>query len=214
MKRIVLFVLMLALFCSVQAQTLSDSQDDAEKLAGILSDYQTVASSFTQYTADKSGRVLQETQGKLVAKRPGYFYWRVLPPLEQVIVSDGAKVMIYDPDLEQATIQRQSDQLGSTPALLLSGQVDQLKQAYDIVYIKGEQGISTFILRPKGKESLFDTLRLQFKDRDLTEMRLTDALGQKSVLMFTDLVINAEVGEEQFSFSLPEGVDVIEDRLM
>lgn len=187
---------------------------DAEALAAILKTYITVSADFTQYTADKSGQVLQETQGKLVAKRPGYFYWRVLPPLEQVIVSDGHKVLLYDPDLEQATIQKQSDRLGNTPALLLSGEVEKLKQAYDIVHIIGEQDKETFILRPRENESLFETLRLVFIDKQLKEMRLKDALGQRSVLVFLNLKLNETIPDKQFTFELPEGVDIIQDQMI
>src|SRR5690606_41802687 len=34
-------------------------------------------------------------------KRPRKFRWHTDPPLEQLLISDGEKIWLYDPDLEQ-----------------------------------------------------------------------------------------------------------------
>lgn len=39
-------------------------------------------------------------------KRPGLFYWHTDAPQEQLMVSDGQKVSLWDPDLEQVTIKK------------------------------------------------------------------------------------------------------------
>jgi outer membrane lipoprotein-sorting protein len=51
---------------------------------------------------------------------------------EQTMVSDGKKVTLWDPDLEQATIKKLDERLTQTPALLLSGDVSKISQSFDI----------------------------------------------------------------------------------
>jgi outer membrane lipoprotein carrier protein len=74
------------------------------------------------------------------------------------MVSDGKKVTLWDPDLEQATIKKLDERLNQTPALLLSGDVSKISQSFDIT--SKEQGeVIDFTLKPKTKDTLFDSLR-------------------------------------------------------
>ncbi|MFW5825906.1 MAG: outer membrane lipoprotein chaperone LolA, partial [Marinobacter sp.] len=104
----------------------------ADRLAESLSSYSTFQANFTQTVADEQGRVRQESTGNLKAKRPGLFYWETDPPANQFIVSNGDTVELYDPDLEQVTVQALDEQVSTTPALLLSGEVEDLSDTYEI----------------------------------------------------------------------------------
>ncbi len=65
-------------------------------------------------------------------QRPGLFYWHTEATAEQTMVSDGKKVTLWDPDLEQATIKKLDPRLTQTPALLLSGDVSKISESFDI----------------------------------------------------------------------------------
>ncbi|MCQ3825417.1 outer-membrane lipoprotein carrier protein LolA, partial [Streptococcus agalactiae] len=80
---------------------------------------------------------------------------------EQTIVSDGQKVTLWDPDLEQATIKKLDPRLNQTPALLLSGDVSKINDSFDITS-KQTSNVIEFTLKPKSKDTLFDTLSLSF----------------------------------------------------
>src|SRR5262245_30958888 len=112
-----LLIAALALTC-VQARA-----DDAatQRLSELLSKAQTMTARFSQLTLDGSGTRLQETSGQLSLKRPGLFRWHTDAPQEQLLISNGEKVWLFDPDLEQVTIQKLDQRLTQTPALLLSG---------------------------------------------------------------------------------------------
>src|SRR5690554_3074943 len=77
------------------------AEQAADHLAQALSSYTTFQAAFTQVISDEQGRVMQESSGELKARRPGLFYWKTDPPANQIIVSDGKTVELYDPDLEQ-----------------------------------------------------------------------------------------------------------------
>ena len=189
---------------------VSEQQHAANKLSELLSHTQTITGGFSQLTLDSSGTQLQETAGQMVLQRPGLFRWHTDPPLEQMLVSNGKKVWLYDPDLLQVTVQKMDQRLTHTPALLLSGDVSQISENFTITY-KEAGSIIDFVLTPMAKDTLFDTLRLSFRDGVINDMQLLDAVGQRTNILFMGVKINQPVDASQFVFTAPAGVDVIED---
>lgn len=189
---------------------VSEQQQAANKLSELLSHTQTITGSFSQLTLDSTGTQLQEAAGKMVLQRPGLLRWHTDPPLEQLLVSNGKKVWLYDPDLLQVTVQKMDQRLTHTPALLLSGDVSQISENFSITY-KEAGSIIDFVLTPTAKDTLFDTLRLSFRNGVINDMQLLDAVGQRTNILFMNVKINQPVAASQFVFEAPAGVDVIED---
>lgn len=190
--------------------TDSEQQQAANKLSVLLGSTQTITGSFSQLTLDSSGTQLQEAAGEMVLQRPGLFRWHTNPPLEQLLVSNGKKVWLYDPDLMQVTVQKMDQRLTHTPALLLSGDVSKISENFSISYKEGGPVVD-FVLTPTAKDTLFDTLRLSFRDGVINDMQLLDAVGQRTNILFMNVKVNEPVSADQFVFDAPEGVDVIED---
>lgn len=182
----------------------------AAKLAGLLGGAQTLQGRFSQLTLDATGTQLQESAGTMELKRPGMFRWVTEPPLEQELVSDGKKVWLYDPDLMQVTIQAMDERMTHTPALLLSGDVAQIRDSFSIEY-KENGSVSDFFLTPTAKDTLFDSLRLSFKDNLIYDMQLSDAVGQRTNILFMSIRMNEPLDDGHFVFQVPDGVDVIEE---
>lgn len=191
--------------------SVSYAEDATISLIKRLEKLQSIESGFVQYVVDKAGTTVQESRGVLKAKRPGLFYWHTEPPLEQIIVSDGKNVIVYDPDLEQATVQPVTEQVANTPALLFSGDVKRLGETYMVHHKQWDKTIDQYILMPKSADSLFESLRLRFEKDLLVEMRLTDSLGQKSTIGFNNAKVNTGMSDEQFEFIIPDGTDVIRE---
>ena len=190
--------------------TDSEQQQAANKLSALLSSTQTITGSFSQLTLDSSGTQLQEAAGEMVLQRPGLFRWHTNPPLEQLLVSNGKKVWLYDPDLMQVTVQKMDQRLTHTPALLLSGDVSKISENFSISYKEGGPVVD-FVLTPTAKDTLFDTLRLSFRNGVINDMQLLDAVGQRTNILFMNVKVNEPVSADQFVFDAPEGIDVIED---
>lgn len=202
----------LALVC-LPGISLASSDDAATgasaQLAARLEGYRTFSADFQQQVIDKSGDVVQHSDGSMLAKRPGYFYWHTDPPMEQFIVADGQQVKVYDPDLMQVTIQTMDQRLSSTPALLLSGNVKNLDQAYHVTRQTLADGV-VFTLTPKNPDSLFESLALRFDNHQLVEMKLHDSLDQQSTLHFSHVVTNQPIADSKFQLQVPPGTDVIQ----
>ncbi|HLT14501.1 MAG TPA: outer membrane lipoprotein chaperone LolA [Marinobacter sp.] len=205
----VLFVVMATLTGAAMAQ--ESSEGAAEKLSTILRSYETYQADFIQIVVGESGSRIQETRGSLKAKRPGLFYWETGAPLSQFIVSDGEVVEVYDPDLEQVTIHKLDDRVQTTPALLLSGEVENLDETYEVSQRTLGEDTQEFTLIPRGADSLFVSLRLSFYEGELQEMRMEDSLSQISILSFDDIVLNQSIDKSAFRLEYPEEVDVIRD---
>ncbi|MFC4260494.1 outer membrane lipoprotein chaperone LolA [Marinobacter lacisalsi] len=204
--RTLLVTATLALFSAV---TWAE-ESAADRLADTLSSYSTFQAAFTQTVADDRGRVVQESTGNLKAKRPGLFYWETKPPANQFIVSDGETVQLYDPDLEQVTIQELDEQVSTTPALLLSGETDGLSETYNISERRYGEHTREYTLEPLSEDSLFISLTLTFYDDELQAMRMEDSLAQRTELEFGNIRINQPVADSAFELEYPESVDVIQ----
>lgn len=182
----------------------------AAALTKVLSGITSMQADFAQQTSDAKGRPQPLQSGKLAVKRPGLFRWEVLKPSPQMVLTSGKVLWIYDPELMQATKQKMDEQVGNTPALLLSGDPRKLNEAFVISQEAGSVGEQAFLLKPHGKEALFETLRVRFKGNQLVQMVLVDTLGQKTDIRFSNVLVNPVLAAAQFEFTPPKGVDVID----
>ena len=188
----------------------TDQESAAKRLNELLSAANTMSATFSQMTLSSNGSSLQETTGQVTLQRPGMFRWHTDAPLEQVLVSNGKKIWLYDPDLEQVTIQALDQRLTHTPALLLSGDVSTLSENFSISWQEGST-VDDFVLSPKASDTMFETLRLSFRDGVINDMQLNDPIGQPTNILFQGVKLNEPVDAGQFNFTIPEGVDVISE---
>ncbi len=203
-----------ALFASALLFTLvpahADQAASVQRLTGLLQKAETLTGRFSQLSLDGTGTQLQETSGELALKRPGQFRWPTDAPMEQLLVSNGKKVWLYDPDLMQVTIQTLDQRLTHTPALLLSGDVSTLTDNFSIRWTQGGS-VDDFVLTPKASDTMFETLRLSFRDGLINDMQLNDPIGQRTNILFQNVVLNEPVAADTFQFEVPDGVDVISE---
>jgi len=202
--------LVMALVFSSSA-VAADGSAEAAELASLLKSYETYQADFIQIVVNENGGKVQESRGSLKAKRPGLFYWETRAPLSQFIVSNGKTVEVFDPDLEQVTVHKLDDRVQATPALLLSGEVDNLEETYRVSGSQVSADTREFTLEPKSADSLFVSLQLKFFRGELQEMRMQDSLSQLSVLSFDHIRLNEAVDNDAFTLEYPEGIDVIGD---
>ena len=186
-------------------------KEGLSELVKTLKKIKTFSGTFIQYSVDAKGRRVQESRGTLKAERPGLFYWHTQEPLEQTVYSNGKEVTVYDPDLEQATVQTVNDNAQTTPAVLFSGDTNKIGELFEVELRAFDEKIFQYLLIPKMKDSLFERLKIRFEGQHLTEMRLTDALGQESTLSFIQTEVNLDFPEGTFIPNLPEGTDIIRD---
>ena len=133
-------------------------------------------------------------------------------PYSELLLADGSRIWHWEPDLEQVTIEPFSDDVNRTPALLLNGDADEIAESYTVSSADMDFGsMVRFVLYPKAPDSLFERLSLTFAGNTLQEMQFEDSLGQKTSLTFSNLVTNAAIDPGVFVFTVPDGMDVIDN---
>ena len=170
----------------------------------------TAQGEFDQTVSAASGRKPQRASGSFVFARPGKFRWTYDKPYAQLLVSDGEKLWSWDRDLNQVTVKRLGDALGSTPAAILAGG-DALERNFELAEAGASDGLEWVLAKPKVADSSFESMRMGLAGGLLKRMELKDNFGQTTVIEFRSLVANVRPDPAQFRFSPPAGADVIGD---
>ena len=179
-----------------------------DKLRQFLDGTKTLRADFTQMVVAKNGKKPQISSGVMMFSRPGKFRWEVVKPYAQLLVGDGEKVWIYDPDLLQVTVKKVDAAIGSTPAALLVGG-DALEKNFTLAEAGTREGLDWVEAIPKSPDSGFEKLQLGFEGNELKGMQLQDNFGQTTSLAFSRIEHNPSIAATQFRFTPPAGVDVI-----
>jgi len=195
----------------IPASTSPAKSEASNELKAKLSSITDMSATFQQQVIDDKGKVVQSSEGKMWVKKPQQFRWEVAEPYAQIIVADQKQVWLYDQDLEQAVVRKLDQQISNVPALLISGDVKDLNQHYQVSKSTDAKGKETFVLKPNQHmgDALFVELQASFVDGKLAVMRLVDNLGQFTHIGFSNIVNNKAIDNDVFKLNLPEHVDII-----
>jgi outer membrane lipoprotein carrier protein len=180
-------------------------------IKGFVTEVRGLKAEFVQTVLDSNGKPVSQSMGTFQFSRPGKFRWTYVKPYEQLIVGDGAKVWVYDRELNQVTVKALGDALGSSPAALLAGSND-LDRAYTFAQMPKKDGLDWVEATPTDPDSQFEKMRLGFRKSNLESMQLHDRLGQVTTIKFTRLERNPKFAADLFRFTPPAGADVVGDR--
>lgn len=199
-----LFLLLTSVNVSAVDQKISVGETYLEE---FLAKTQTLEANFEQTLRTHDGEVLQQTEGTFYLDRPGKFRWNYKEPYEQIIVSDGVRVWIHDVELQQVTVQKQTESLPSSPMALLEDS-ETLHKNFNVVPLDEQAGVYRLKLLSKTKESDFGEIVVGLDSKGLRFMQLHDQFEQVTDIVFSDILTNTELSKDVFEFILPEGVDV------
>ena len=212
MKNIIINLFLSLTFMSVNVVAADSSASQGEiLLQKFLDDTDTMQAEFHQVLRTHDGEVLQESSGMFYLDRPGdspgRFRWDYQAPHEQVIVSDGERIWMYDVELRQVTVQKQSTSLPQTPMALLQKSFS-LSDNYDIAQLDERDGIYRLKLTNKHSDSDFGEIVIGVSAEGLRFLQLHDQFEQVTDIVFSDVTTNLVLENSVFRFVPPEGADV------
>ena len=182
--------------------------DDSAALKKKLASIRQFSAHFEQEVTDTQGKPLQKGSGELVLQRPDHFRWEAKQPDDNLILSDGKAVWLYDPFVEQVTVMSLSKAVVNTPFLLISSTDDKIWKNYLI-----DQDGSAFTITSKQKDQRIESLRMVFDDKNhITRMEVSEAQGQRSEFTLSAFNANPTIKADTFNFKTPEGVTVDDQR--
>lgn len=203
------------------APTAAAEQQAATNLIQHLNAIQSLTANFEQESKiEKNPKVQQRNlsaqhmnqkfTGVMKVERPGKFYWEISKPTKQVIVSEGKNVWIHDPDLNQVVKKPLDQEFANTPALLLSGNQQQIMKTYRVT--QPNKNKTYYKLYPKQEDGAFQSLTLSFGAKNVpTLMILEDSLGKMTYVNFNNVKMNPKIPQDSFHFVIPKGTDVISE---
>ncbi len=168
--------------------------------------------------ADQAPRQ-KTSSGTFEFQKPQQFRFAYQKPFVQTMVSDGQTLWLFDADLNQVTVRKQSTLLGQTPAALIasSGDLKALQVEFNLKAEPESEGLQWIKATPKQTEGAVQFIRVGLKPATATNLNvptlsaleIVDGLGQTSRLNFTNYEVNVKLPAETFHFKTPAGAQVI-----
>ena len=199
-----------AILIGVSTTLFADASQD---LFDALQKIETFKAHFVQKIHDANGEHVSKSQGEMMVRRPGKFYWKSQTPDPILVVADGQHLWTYDIDLSQVTKQDLNETLSNSPAAILAGSLESLKTNFEVLSAnqsKCPKSDACYLLKPKQKDAPFADIQIGFAKGKLTEVRMHDPLGQDVYTLFSKVLINEGVQDKNFNFTPPKGVDIIQ----
>jgi len=182
--------------------------DAVESLRSFVRDVKAGQSTFTQTVTSPDGKKQKLSSGNFSFSRPNRFRFDYAKPYAQTIVSDGAKVWFHDPDLNQVTVRKVGDTLGSTPVALLAG--SSIEKTFELKAQPDKDGLEWVQATPRESGGTIQWLKAGFKGKALMAVEIADSFGQRSLLKLNDLATDVAPPPATFTFTAPAGADVSE----
>ena len=208
MHRFRLFVPLMIALTLIHTATAAVAPSGLESLQRFFNQVRNYTAAFNQVVLDEALNVIQESSGTLWIQRPNKFRWNYDEPYKQQIVADGSKIWVYDEALQQVTVRPLTGGLGDTPAMLLAGQ-GKLDENFSVGKLGSQGNLEWVQLKPRRNDGGFVTIRIAFEKGYIRSLEMIDGFGQTTRVTLRDGRENSKIDTANFSFTPPEGVDVV-----
>jgi len=128
-------------------------------------------------------------EGRVYFKEPNFLKWEYVTPINKSVYISFDRVIVYEPELEQALIKELSSELS-------------LKNLVERA-VKGGDGRYKSVFE---KKEYF----IEFKDGILSRISFIDELQNSVTIDFLEGDVKTELDKSLFIFEPEEGVDIIE----
>jgi outer membrane lipoprotein carrier protein len=208
MKKTIATVFLAACAFAAQASGLDSLENFVKSVKSGRSEFTQVV---TAPPRDGQAAKSKTSSGTFEFVRPNRFRFDYKKPFEQTIVADGQTLWLYDADLRQVTSRKQAQVLGSTPAALIAAAPDlaSLRKDFNLEAAPDKDGLQWVLATPKVKDGQLHSVKVGFRGNELAVLEILDSFGQRSVMTFNKMELNAAVPAELFDFKPPQGADVV-----
>ena len=197
---------------AVPAETLEDVVRDLEAAYSRVTD---LRAEFTQTAFNKSLNQTIPAQGTVYLKKGGRLRWEYTEPTPQEIVSDGRKLWVYTPALNQVNVGDAPEALAGPAGSFLAG-LGRLRAEFDVRFLnlaqpKDDGGNWVLDLTPKQPLPTLARLILAVdaKTWELRTAVVYDQFENTVTMRFAKVAINSSLPDGLFTFVTPKGVATV-----
>ena len=197
---------------AVPAQTLEGVVRDLETAYGRMTD---LRAEFTQTAFNKSLDQTIPAQGTVYLKKGGKLRWEYTEPTPQEIVSDGKKLWVYTPSLNQVNVGDAPEALAGPAGSFLAG-LGRLRAEFSVRFLnptepKDAEGDWVLDLIPKQPLPTLARLILSVdaKTWAVRKAVVYDQFENTVTMRLTKVAINSSLPDRLFTFVVPKGVATV-----
>jgi outer membrane lipoprotein carrier protein len=218
---VVIGVLMLVLSSGLQGLDAANESNDLtvdQILDRVENKYANskFSADFLQKSTIKAMDIADLAAGKVFIKYPGMMRWEYEKPDKQIIVTDADKLWIYRPEDNQVMT-------GKAPTFFRDGKgasflsdIRLIRQKFDISLADGEKKESDMFyylkLVPLEKTMDISKIRLLISKQTFNVLQVItqNSYGDETRIDFINSAFGVNLDDSLFSFSIPEGTDVLQ----
>ncbi|OGL17295.1 MAG: hypothetical protein A3F92_10010 [Candidatus Rokubacteria bacterium RIFCSPLOWO2_12_FULL_71_22] len=214
MRAVLVLVACLALDAPVAAaaETLDDVVRSLETVYARMMD---LRADFSQQAFNKSLDQTIPAQGTVYLKRGGKLRWEYTEPTPQQIVSDGKKLWVYTPALNQVNVGDAPAALAGPAGSFLAG-LGRLREQFSVRFLnpavpRDAEGNWLLDLTPKQPLPTLARLILAVEPRgfEVRKAVVYDQFENTVTMRFTRVAVNSGVPDTTFTFVPPAGVATV-----
>jgi outer membrane lipoprotein carrier protein len=208
----VLALVLLVAAGPVSAQSLDEVLREIEGVYGRMND---LRADFTQTAFNKSLNQTIPAKGSVYLKKGGKLRWEFTEPTPQEIVSDGKKLWVYTPTLNQANVTEAPEALAGPAGSFLAG-LGKLRSEFQVRFLNPAQPRDTdgnWVLDLTPKQPLPTLARLILaldpKSWEIKKAVVHDQFENTVTMRFTKMAVNSGLPDRTFTFVAPKGVVIV-----
>ncbi|PYN40980.1 MAG: hypothetical protein DME00_33030 [Candidatus Rokuibacteriota bacterium] len=209
---LLLALLVTAVAVPAAAQSLDEVVREIEAVYGRMTD---LRADFTQTAFNKSLNQTIPAKGTVYLKKGGKLRWEYTEPTPQEIVSDGKKLWVYTPTLNQANVADAPEALAGPAGSFLAG-LGRLRTEFQVRFLnpaqpKDTEGNWALDLTPKQPLPTMTRLILSMdpKSWEIRKAVVHDQFENTVTMRFSKMVVNSGLPERTFTFVAPKGVVIV-----
>ena len=214
MRAVLVLVACLALDAPVAAaaETLDDVVRSLETVYARMMD---LRADFSQQAFNKSLDQTIPAQGTVYLKRGGKLRWEYTEPTPQQIVSDGKKLWVYTPALNQVNVGDAPAALAGPAGSFLAG-LGRLREQFSVRFLnpavpRDAEGNWLLDLTPKQPLPTLARLILAVEPRawEVRKAVVYDQFENTVTMRFSRVAVNSGLPDATFTFVPPAGVATV-----
>ena len=211
-------VIILAALALALLSPAAGAQDLDQVVAGLEATYGRINDLRADFTQAAHNRSLGQditAEGTVYLKKGGKMRWEYRTPSPQQIVSDGASLWVYTPELNQVNKGSAPKALAGPAGSFLAG-LGRVRQEFTVRFLNpanrtDAEGRPVIDLTPKAPTPLLTRLVLSVDPKDyvVRQAVLYDQFQNTVTMTFTKVAINPGLADSLFAFTPPAGAAVV-----
>jgi outer membrane lipoprotein carrier protein len=148
--------------------------------------------------------------GVMYYEKPGKLRWEFEGSQPETIVSDGTTIYDYDPALNQVIETPLAQASRSEPAAAFLLGVGNVKRDFkaEAITVPNSSALVHIVLTPKQGGQRIEA-GIERATYNIATLSISDAMGNRTNLSFSNIELNQPMHAAQFTFTPPQGADIV-----